>query len=97
MLNSVLASLAVMTWGASYVIYFQRDVRRWWKHRHRRRALADFERQRARAAYAAWASNIPPPRSRVAILPDPLPDPPAAPARSAVILPFPRERRPARG
>ncbi len=73
MLNTVLACLAVLTWGGSYCLYFQRDLRRWWVLRHVRRARSQAERDRARQVYAAWVRNIPPPRSRVPVLPVTIP------------------------
>jgi hypothetical protein len=49
------------------------------------------ERAERIAAYAAWTRNIPPPRSRVPVMPVPLPEP-----YSAQIVPFPRAKRRAR-
>jgi hypothetical protein len=109
MLNTILACLTVLTWGGSYWIYFQRDIRRWWRLRHVRRAQTQAERERALQAYAAWVRNIPPPRSRVPVMPVAVPMPvpmpvpvamppvrpaaPPVPVRRGVVVPFPRGGR----
>ncbi len=99
MLNFILACLAFLMWSASYVLFFQRDLRRWWATRHLRQARKAAERERALTAYAAWVRNIPPPRSRVPAAPMPLPmrrpDPPAkpAPSRGGNVVAFPRGGR----
>jgi hypothetical protein len=91
MLNFILAWVAVGLWVLSYGLYFARDLRRWWRLRPQRRAEAARERARRIEAYAAWVRDIPPPRSRVAVMPTPLPPP-----RTAVIVAFPRGKRRAR-
>jgi len=90
MLNSILATVTTILWTLTYGLFFRRDVRRWWKFRHLRRARIAEERKRAVEAYAVWVRNIPPPRprSRVPVMPVPLPDP-----YSAQIVPFPRAKR----
>jgi hypothetical protein len=88
MLNSILAAITLALWATAYGLYFARDVRRWWKLRPKRRAQAVAARARAIEAYAAWTRNIPPPRSRVPVMPVPLPEP-----HTAQIVPFPRARR----
>lgn len=95
MLNSVLACLAVLTWGASYWLFWERDLRRWWKGRHQRRAQEAKAREQAVRDYAAWVRNIPPPRSRAPVMPVPMPPAPpqSAPARQGVVVPFPRGGR----
>jgi hypothetical protein len=96
MLNTVLASVAALVWSIAYGWFFLTDLRRWWRARHRRRAQAAAERERARLAYAAWVRDIPPPRSRAPVMP-PAPLPAALPPRrSGVIIPFPRAPAPRR-
>ena len=99
-LNASLAAAAVAIWTGSYGLFFARDLRRWWRGRHRRRQLEAAAREQAVRAYAAWVRNIPPPRSRVPIMPMAMPTAAAAPARApantAVVLPFPQGRRAAR-
>ena len=95
MLNSILATCAVLIWTSSYLLYFQRDLRRWWALRPQRRAEERAARQRAVQAYAAWVRDLPPPRSRRAILPEPVPvhSAPAMPRRTAVVVAFPEPGR----
>ena len=91
MLDTILASVAAAVWSAAYGVYFAGDLRRWWRGRHQRRAIAATEREEARRAYARWARNIPPPPSRAPILPPPpltAPRPPAG--QGGVVVPFPR-------
>ena len=93
-MNAALATLAAVLWSTAYVWFFGRELRRWWRGRHARRAQAEAARARARAVYAAWVRDIPPPRSRAAVLPPPAPPPPrrrvpAVTGRGAVV-PFPR-------
>lgn len=92
-LNSILAVLTFCLWASTWLIFFRRDIRRWWKQRPAQRAKAAAERQQRIEAYAAWTRNIPPPRprSRVPVMPVPLPEP-----YSAQIVPFPRAKRGAR-
>jgi hypothetical protein len=93
MLNAILASLTVAIWTTSYSLFFARDVRRWYRLRHHKRAAALTAREQALRVYAAWIRNIPPPRSRLPAMPTPLPDPvPATPARTALVVQFPRNR-----
>jgi hypothetical protein len=91
MLNAILATVTLILWSSIYGLFFARDIRRWWRTRHQRRARAAMERAERIAAYAAWTRNIPPPRSRVPVMPVPLPEP-----YSAQIVPFPRAKRRAR-
>ena len=93
-MNALLACIAAVVWSASYAIFFQNELVRWWRLRHVRRAQTEAERARAIADYAAWVRNIPPPRSRVPVLPDPAP--PIAkpqPQRGGEVVPFPRGGR----
>ena len=92
MLNAVLASFAVALWCLSYGLYFGRDLYRWWRLRPSRRMAEAAARQQAVQAYADWVRNLPPARSRTPVMPQPVVVPvlPAAPARGAVIVPFPR-------
>lgn len=93
MLNTVLAWLAAVLWGTSYILFFFHDLRRWWKSRHLRQARAELERERARQAYDEWVRNIPPPPSRAPRFPPPVVPPAPAPAREGgVVIPFPRRR-----
>lgn len=96
MLNTILAAVAAVVWSAAYTLFFLTDLRRWWRGRHQRRAMADAEREQARRAYATWVRNIPPPPSRVAVLPPALPRPAPPPARGGVVIPFPRRANSAR-
>ena len=92
MLDTALAIAAAAIWAAAYALYFLPDLARWWRGRPRRRARAAAEREQARTTYAAWVRNIPPPPSRVPILP-PSPSPARLPPparRSGVVIPFPR-------
>ena len=90
MLNTVLATAAAVVWGIAYGWFFFTDVRRWWKGRNQRRALAAYEREMARRAYAEWVRAIPPPPTRRAQLPPPSPAPGLPPPKGGVVVPFPR-------
>ena len=87
-LNTVLALVTFFLWASTWVLFFRRDLRRWWKRRPQQRALAAAERARRIEAYAAWTRNIPPPRSRKPVMPVPLPEP-----HTAQIVPVPRAKR----
>jgi hypothetical protein len=91
-MNAALATLATALWTVAYTWFFARELVRWWRGRGARRMRAEAARAHARAAYAAWVRNIPPPRGRAPIPPAPEPPPaPAVPAAgSAVVVPFPR-------
>jgi len=103
MLNASLAVVAVGVWIFSYVLFFARDLRRWWRMRHTRRQHEAVARERAIRAYAAWVRNIPPPRSRAPIMPVPVPMPmpqtslvpvrTIVPVHTGVVVPFPQRRR----
>jgi hypothetical protein len=98
MLDTVLAIAAGIIWGTAYGWFFATDVRRWWRGRHRRRALAAEAHEQEKRAYAAWVRDIPPPRSRAAQFPPPPPAPPRQPLpQGGTVIPFPRRARGTRG
>jgi hypothetical protein len=90
MLDTALAIAAAVVWATAYALYFLPDLRHWWRGRHHRRALAAAERERARNAYLAWVRDMPPPPSRVPVLPPSPARLPPPPRRDGVVVPFPR-------
>lgn len=88
MLNPILAGVAFVVWSASYVLFFRRDLRRWWLTRDIRRARAAWARAQRERAFADWVRNLPPPRPRPKVKPGPAP-----PAHSGTIVPFPSSQR----
>jgi hypothetical protein len=92
-MNAALATLAAVLWTAAYTWFFGRELSRWWHGRGARRAQAEAARARARAVYAAWVRDIPPPRPRAAVFPPPPPpsrQPVPTVAAGGVVVPFPR-------
>jgi hypothetical protein len=90
-MNAALATLATVLWTVAYTWFFARELTRWWRGRGARRMRAEAAQAHARAAYAAWVRNIPPPRRREPILPPPARTlAPPVPAGRGVVVPFPR-------
>jgi hypothetical protein len=94
MLNTALGVTAALVWITAYTWFFAHELRRWWRGRPARRHRLMLEREQARAAYAAWVRNIPPPRDRRPIYPPP-PVPRAAPRLQpqGVVVSFPHHPR----
>ncbi len=92
MLNAVVAIGAAVLWAGSYVLFFLRDLRTWWRLRAYRAEMSEVERLDAVRTYTAWVRNMPPAPSRRRATGGTVVPTPVVPPVRGTVFPYPGRR-----